>query len=158
MWSLVAGTTSQSSETSTCSLSRPARATRSPARSRTCLNRDLTTASPSYLGGSSLFVEGEISIMRKAAFTQLTPAFRGQLANTVGPSFTLWGNHKYNMWEKKKHIFASGRVDPFTQHGRQLHTQTPWYYLAEGTAQPILLQKYCHLVARVSLLLLKDIL
>ena len=59
---------------------------------------------------------------------------------------------------RKKHISTKGRVDPFTQHGRQRHTQTPWYYLAEDTAQPILLQKYCHLVARVSLLLLKDIL
>ena len=56
--------------------------------------------------------------------------------------------------ERKKHIFTTGRVDPFTQHGRQRHTQTPWYYLAEDTVQPILLQKYCHLVARVSLLLL----
>ena len=54
-------------------------------------------------------------------------------------------------------MFTIGRVDPFTRHGRQLQTQTPWYYLAEGTAQPILLQKYCHLVARVSILLLKDI-
>ena len=59
--------------------------------------------------------------------------------------------------ERKKHILTTGRVDPFTQHGRQLHTQTPWYYLAEDTAQPILLQKYCHLVARGCLLLLKDI-
>ena len=59
--------------------------------------------------------------------------------------------------ERKKNIFSTGRVDPFTQHGRQRQTQTLWYYLAEGTAQPILLQKYCHLVARVSILLLKDI-
>ena len=59
---------------------------------------------------------------------------------------------------RKKHISTKGRVDPFTQHGRQLQTPTLWYYLAEGTAQLILLQKYCHLVARVSLLLLKDIL
>ena len=58
---------------------------------------------------------------------------------------------------EKKHIFTTGRVDPFTQHGRQRQTQTLWYYLAGGTAQPILLQKYCHLVARVSILLLKDI-
>ena len=68
--------------------------------------------------------------------------------------YEVTANHNVR---EKKHIITTGRVDPFTQHGRQHHTQTLWYYLAGGTAQPILLQKYCHLVARVSILLLKDI-